>query len=61
MERLNWLADTSKRGMQQAAGMMMNYVYKLDEIDGNHEGYKGEGTIAVSTAIRNLSRKTSSG
>lgn len=61
MERLNWLADTSKRGMQQAAGMMINYVYKLDEIDGNHEGYKGEGTIAVSTSIRNLARKTATG
>jgi malonyl-CoA decarboxylase len=61
MERLNWMADTSKRGMRQAAGMMINYVYKLDEIDGNHEGYKGEGTIAVSTAIRNLARKTAAG
>ncbi len=61
MERLNWLADTSKRGMQQACGMMINYVYKLDEIDGNHESYKGEGTIAVSTSIRNLARKTATG
>ena len=57
MERLNWLADTSTRGMRQAAGLMINYLYKLDEIDGNHEGYKGDGAIAVSSAIRNLSRK----
>jgi len=41
--------------------MMMNYVYKLDEIDTNHEAYKGEGTIAVSASIRNLSRKTANG
>lgn len=61
MERLNWLADRSTRGMRQSAGMMMNYVYKLDEIDTNHEGYKGEGTIAVSNAIRNLARKTANG
>ncbi len=61
MERLNWLADTSSRGMRQAAGMMINYVYKLDEIDANHEAYKGEGAIAVSTSIRNLSRKTATG
>ncbi|MCA8929329.1 MAG: malonyl-CoA decarboxylase [Alphaproteobacteria bacterium] len=58
MERLNWLADTSPRGMRQSAGMMINYLYKLDEIDSNHEGYKGEGTIAVSSTIRNLARKT---
>lgn len=61
MERLNWLADTSTRGMRQAAGLMINYLYKLDEIDGNHEGYKGDGAIAVSSAIRNLSRKTTAG
>jgi malonyl-CoA decarboxylase len=61
MERLNWLADSSPRGMQQSAGMMINYLYKLDEIDTNHEGYKGEGSIAVSTAIRNLARKTVAG
>jgi malonyl-CoA decarboxylase len=58
MERLNWMADSSDRGMRQAAGMMINYLYKLDEIDANHEGYKGDGTIAVSSAIRNLSRKS---
>ncbi len=61
MERLNWLADRSGRGMRQSAGMMMNYVYKLDEIDTNHEAYKGEGAIAVSSTIRNLSRKTVNG
>jgi malonyl-CoA decarboxylase len=61
MERLNWLADRSERGMRQSAGMMMNYVYKLDEIDTNHEAYKGEGTIAVSSAIRNMARKTQNG
>ncbi len=61
MERLNWLADRSPRGMKQSAGMMLNYLYKLNEIDTNHEGYKGEGTIAVSTAIRNLARKTLAG
>ena len=58
MERLNWLADRSPRGMQQSAGMMINYLYKLDEIDTNHEGYKGEGSIAVSPSIRNLARKS---
>ena len=61
LERLNWMADTSRRGMSQSAGMMVNYLYKLDEIDANHEGYVGEGNIAVSTNVRNLSRKTVTG
>ncbi|HKK29487.1 MAG TPA: malonyl-CoA decarboxylase [Alphaproteobacteria bacterium] len=58
MERLNWMGDTSPRGMRQAAGLMINYVYKLAEIDENHESYKGDGTIAVSSAIRNLAKKS---
>jgi malonyl-CoA decarboxylase len=61
MERLNWMGDTSPRGMRQGAGLMINYLYKLDEIDANHESYKGEGTIAVSSGIRNLARKTLTG
>jgi len=58
MERLNWLADRSPRGMQQSAGMMINYLSKLDGIDTNQEGYKGEGSIAVSPSMRSLARKS---
>lgn len=35
IERLNWAADISERGMQQSCGMMVNYVYELDELDDN--------------------------
>ncbi|MDR3435852.1 malonyl-CoA decarboxylase [Telmatospirillum sp.] len=54
MERLNWLADTSEKGIAQSAGMMMNYLYKLSEIDSNHEAYSGQGRIAMSSALRAL-------
>ncbi|MCW9002881.1 MAG: malonyl-CoA decarboxylase [Rhodospirillales bacterium] len=56
VERLNWMADTSDKGMSQSAGMMVNYRYKLDEIDGNHEAYSGKGEVRVSSAIRNLAK-----
>jgi malonyl-CoA decarboxylase len=54
IERLNWLADTSTKGMNQSAGMMVNYLYKLDDIEANHEAYRGEGKVMTSSAIRAL-------
>jgi malonyl-CoA decarboxylase len=57
VERLNWLADRSPKGLQQSAGMMVNYLYRLDRVEENHESYTGDGAIAASTAIRGLARK----
>ncbi|HIJ64122.1 MAG TPA: malonyl-CoA decarboxylase, partial [Rhodospirillaceae bacterium] len=54
MERLNWLADRSSKGLSQSAGMMINYLYKLSEIETNHEAYSGQGRIAMSAAIKSL-------
>ena len=54
LERLNWLADVSKRGLQQSAGMMVNYVYRLDEVEDNHEMYVREQKVAASRDIRRL-------
>jgi malonyl-CoA decarboxylase len=56
VERLNWLGDTSPKGLQQSAGMMVNYLYRLSEIEANHEAYRGEGRVAASSAIRNMLR-----
>ncbi len=56
LERLNWLADTSPAGMQRSAGMMVNYVYRLDEVEANHEAFVREGSIATSHAIKKLAR-----
>ena len=57
LERVNWLADTSARGIKQAAGMMVNYLYKLDEIEENHEAYAREGRIVMADAVKRLLRK----
>lgn len=54
IERLNWLADTSAKGLSQSAGMMVNYLYKLNDIEANHEAYRGEGKIMTSSAIKTL-------
>jgi malonyl-CoA decarboxylase len=57
VERINWLGDTSEKGLQQSAGMMVNYLYRLDRIETNHEAYRGEGKVASSPAVRHLLRK----
>lgn len=54
IERLNWLADTSARGMEQSAGIMVNYYYKLSDIERNHEYYISESRINISKDTRKL-------
>src|SRR5262252_1517968 len=56
VERLNWLGDVSAKGLQQSAGIMVNYLYRLGDIEANHEAYRGEGRVAASSAVRNLAR-----
>ena len=56
VERLNWIGDGSPKGLQQSAGIMVNYLYRLGEIEANHEAYRGEGRVAASSALRNLAR-----
>lgn len=54
LERLNWLADTSARGIAQSAGVMVNYLYRLPHIDDNHERYAREGQVVASSEVRRL-------
>ena len=54
VERLNWLADRSPKGMAQSAGMMINYRYRQDRIEANHEAYTGQGRVAASSAFKGL-------
>lgn len=54
LERVNWLADTSERGLREAHGLMVNYRYDLSEIERNHEAYAQDGTVAASRSVRAL-------
>ncbi|WP_404379180.1 malonyl-CoA decarboxylase [Caenispirillum salinarum] len=56
LERINWLADTSKRGMKQSHGIMVNYLYNLPDIEKNHEAYNG-GQVVTSSAVRTLLKR----
>jgi malonyl-CoA decarboxylase len=54
IERINWAADHSENGIKQSAGMMVNYLYNLPDIEKNHEDYTGEGRISSSSSVRKL-------
>ncbi|MCC7167410.1 MAG: malonyl-CoA decarboxylase [Rhodospirillales bacterium] len=56
IERLNWLADLSDKGMAQSMGLMVNYLYRLADIDANHEDYAAQGKVALAPAIKTVLR-----
>ena len=56
LERLNWLADGSENGITQSYGLMVNYLYDLDDIEKNHEAYAEGHRVVASSAVRRLLR-----
>ncbi len=56
VERLNWSADLSEKGIEQSAGMMVNYLYDSDQIISNHEAYVRDGTVAASSTVAKLAK-----
>jgi len=57
LERLNWMGDTSEQGMARAAGLMVNYVYWLAEVERNHERYFREHVVVAAPAVEKLARE----
>ncbi len=57
LERINWLGDTSASGLQRSAGLTANYVYKLPEVERNHELYVSEHKIRASREIEALAKR----
>jgi len=56
VERLNWSADLSDKGIEQSAGMMVNYLYDSDQIVSNHEAYVRDGVVAASSTTAKLAK-----
>lgn len=52
LERINWMADLSPRGLQQSHGLMVNYLYDISTIEANHEAFANDGAIAASREVR---------
>ena len=54
LERIDWLGDLSPKGLRESAGIMVNYLYRLEDIEKNHEAYANQGEIAASGAVKKL-------
>ncbi|HZD54689.1 MAG TPA: malonyl-CoA decarboxylase [Candidatus Aquicultoraceae bacterium] len=52
LERICWKGDLSPKGLGQAAGFMVNYLYELDRMERNREAFVRHGEIAASHAVR---------
>ncbi len=56
LERINWEADTSTKGMAQSFGTMVNYVYDLGDVEKNHEEYFTRRRVVCSSAVERLAQ-----
>jgi malonyl-CoA decarboxylase len=51
LERINWLGNIAPRGIKEAFGLMVNYLYDPEAIEANHEIFARDGTVVRSPAI----------
>ncbi|GAB5445276.1 malonyl-CoA decarboxylase [Gymnodinialimonas sp.] len=52
LHRINKGADLSPKGIAQSHGMMVNYLYELDQVEARHEAFAATGELALSRAVR---------
>jgi len=57
IEQIHWMGDHSQKGMKRSFGLMVNYFYKLSDIEKNHEAYIGDGHIKFSSQVKSLLKK----
>jgi malonyl-CoA decarboxylase len=53
LDRINWLADTSKKGLRESLGLMVNYLYEPRAIESNHEKFV-RGEIVAARQVRSM-------
>jgi malonyl-CoA decarboxylase len=61
LERINFRADLSPQGMEQAHGLMANYLYDLAQIERNHEAFAAEGKLIAAPSVGKLKLQPGSG
>jgi malonyl-CoA decarboxylase len=54
LERIDWLGDLSPKGLRESAGIMVNYLYRIEDIEKNHEAFANQGEVAASSAVKKL-------
>jgi len=54
LDRVLPRADVYEKGLLQAAGVMVSYLYDLDKVIQNHEGYATNREVVCSTEVKAL-------
>ncbi|MDO4705056.1 MAG: malonyl-CoA decarboxylase [Comamonadaceae bacterium] len=54
LQQINWMGDSSAKGLRQSLGLMVNYLYRLDAIDEQYHAYARQGLLAHSSEVKKL-------
>jgi malonyl-CoA decarboxylase len=57
LARLNWMGDASPAGIASSLGLTANYVYRIAEVEANHEAYATSFDVARSFTVERLARE----
>lgn len=53
LERINFAADLSRKGLKQSLGLMVNYLYDIEAVEARHQEFVNQ-KVSHSTAVRRL-------
>ncbi len=53
LERINFAADLSRKGLKQSLGLMVNYLYEIDALETRHQQFI-DSKVSHSTGVRRL-------
>lgn len=56
LERLNWKGDLSETGLLQSLGMTANYLYRIADVERNHEAYATQSRVITSASVARLAK-----
>jgi malonyl-CoA decarboxylase len=59
LEQVNWLGDSSAKGLRDYHGILVNYLYDLKQIEKNYQSLSERDEVPASSAVRKLARKPS--
>ena len=57
LARLNWGGDVSAHGISSSLGITANYVYRMADVEQNHEAYAKDYKVVASFGLERLARE----
>lgn len=56
LERINTCADMSNSGIKNSYGIMVNYLYDIEQVEKNHEAFVSSGLVSLSDNLAKLAK-----